>query len=182
MLIHPAVLPVPKGRQAPTRGESRLAMKDERFGRSPDETDAARQSYAKGAVLLGADVDQGCEIARGKGIAKMLVTTNDYVGAPDLVAAAREFNRGEGRCVVSIWQILDAARQVRQPAPRVTEHLQGSGSDRDLMGRLTRKSGPQYGSDRVRLERKGVRSGPCHRIEGLLRDRFQIPPATKEEI
>src|SRR6478672_1305048 len=64
MLIHPAVLPVPKGRQAPTRGESRLAMKDERFGRSPDETDAARHSYAKGTVLLGADVDQGCEIAR----------------------------------------------------------------------------------------------------------------------
>ena len=42
-------------------------MKDERFGRSPDETDAARQSYAKGTVLLGADVDQGCEIAPGKG-------------------------------------------------------------------------------------------------------------------
>jgi hypothetical protein len=37
----------------------------------------------------------------------MLVTTNDYIGAPDLVAAAREFIRGEGRCVVSIWQMLD---------------------------------------------------------------------------
>jgi hypothetical protein len=37
----------------------------------------------------------------------MSVTTNDYVCAPDLVAAAREFIRGEGGCVVSIWWLLD---------------------------------------------------------------------------
>jgi hypothetical protein len=38
----------------------------------------------------------------------MSVTTNDYVCAPDLVAAAREFIRGEGdACVVSIYQLLD---------------------------------------------------------------------------
>jgi hypothetical protein len=34
-------------------------MTNDGFGRSPDETDAARHSYAKGTVLLGADVDQG---------------------------------------------------------------------------------------------------------------------------
>jgi hypothetical protein len=70
--------------------------------RSLHSEDQARNAYAEGTVLLGADVDQGCEIARGKGIAKMLVTTDDYVCAPDLVAAAREFIRGEGGCVVSI--------------------------------------------------------------------------------
>jgi len=32
---------------------------------------------------------------------------NDYVAAPYLVAAAREFIRREGGCVVSIWQLLD---------------------------------------------------------------------------
>jgi hypothetical protein len=37
----------------------------------------------------------------------MSVTPNDYVFAPDLVAAAREFIRGEGGCVVSICQLLD---------------------------------------------------------------------------
>jgi hypothetical protein len=34
--------------------------------------------------------------------------TNDYVFAPDLVAAAREFIRSEGdSCIVSIGQLLD---------------------------------------------------------------------------
>jgi hypothetical protein len=39
----------------------------------------------------------------------MSVTPNDYVAAPDdVVAAAREFIRGEGEaCVVSISQLLD---------------------------------------------------------------------------
>ena len=37
----------------------------------------------------------------------MSVTPNEYVCAPDLVAAAREFIRGEGGCVVSIWWLLD---------------------------------------------------------------------------
>ena len=36
----------------------------------------------------------------------MSVTSND-VCARDLVAAAREFIRGEGGCVVSIWWLLD---------------------------------------------------------------------------
>jgi hypothetical protein len=34
--------------------------------------------------------------------------TDDYVFAPDLVAAAREFIRSESDgCVISIWQLLD---------------------------------------------------------------------------
>jgi hypothetical protein len=37
----------------------------------------------------------------------MSVTPNDDVFAPDLVAAAREFIRREGGCVVSIWWLLD---------------------------------------------------------------------------
>ena len=37
----------------------------------------------------------------------MSVTPNEYVCARDLVAAAREFIRGEGGCVVSIWWLLD---------------------------------------------------------------------------
>ena len=49
----PRCPPVPKGRQAPTRGESRLAMKDERFGRSPDETDAPGTPMPKAPNFLG---------------------------------------------------------------------------------------------------------------------------------
>ena len=38
----------------------------------------------------------------------MSVTPNDYVDAPDLVAATREFIRREGHaCVVSIYRLLD---------------------------------------------------------------------------
>src|SRR6478609_8666051 len=46
--------------------------------------------------------------ARGKEQRRMSVTPNDYVAAPnDVVAAAREFIRGEGdACVVSIYRLL----------------------------------------------------------------------------
>jgi len=158
-------------------------MKDERFGRSPDETDAARQSYAKGTVLLGADVDQGCEIARGKGIAKMLVTTNDYVCAPDLVAAVREFIPGEGGCVVSIWQMLEELSDKfgnRLPvSPNIYRAL-------DLLETLWADSHVNQVPNTEAIEfawnEKGFDQARVTGLKALLRDGFQIPSATKLEI
>jgi hypothetical protein len=120
-------------------------------------------------------------LAWPRGRKRMSVTTNDYICAPDLIAAAGEFIRGEGG---GRRQHLVAARrddrQVRRPVPRVTEHV-GSGSDRDAVGRLTRQSGPRYGIDRVRLARKGVPSGTCHQIEGAAAGPLADPITNKEE-
>ena len=80
--------------------------------------------------------------------------TNEYVPAPDLVAAAREFIRSEGDRLPRQHRSAArrAERQVRRPVPRVAGRVRGAGSDRDAVGRPTRRSGPQYRADRVRLE------------------------------
>jgi hypothetical protein len=56
----------------------------------------------------------------------MSTTSDDYRAAPDVVADAREFIRGEGNCVVSIWWLLDELSDKfgdRFPVPRDTYEL-----------------------------------------------------------
>ena len=113
----------------------------------------------------------------------MLATTNDYVCAPDLVVAAREFIRGEGGCVVSIWQMLDELSDKfgnRLPvSPNIYRAL-------DLLETLWADSHVNQVPNTEAIEfawnEKGFDQARVTGLKALLRDGFQIPSATKLEI
>ena len=112
----------------------------------------------------------------------MSVTPNEYVCARDLVAAAREFIRGEGGCVVNIWWLFDEMIGKFGTVPRVTGHLQGAGSDRDGCGPThTSITSPL----RKRTSSPGTKRGsirsPVTGLKAMLLGRLQIPLTTEEE-
>jgi hypothetical protein len=109
----------------------------------------------------------------------MSVTPNNHVAAPDdVVAAAREFIRGEGDCVVSIWQLLDELTDKfgdRFPvSPDTYKAL-------DLIETLWADPHvDQVPHGCIDFACKGEGRFGAVRTTGLL-GRFQIPSATKEE-
>jgi hypothetical protein len=159
-------------------------MINDPFGRASDARgEEARHSYAKGTVLLGANAGQICEIACGKGTVRTWTTTiNDYVCAPDLVAAAREFIRGEGGCVVSIWWLLDEMIgkfgdrfPMSQDTYKVLDLIETLWADSHV------DQVPGTESIEFAWNEKGFHQVPVGGLKPLLLGRFQIPSATKAE-
>jgi len=111
----------------------------------------------------------------------MSVTPNDYVAAPnDVVAAAREFIRGEGdACVVSIYRLLhelsDKFGDRFLVLPNTYEVL-------DLIETLWADQHVDQVPDTGSIEFAWNEKGWFDAVPttGLL-GRFQIPSATKEE-
>ena len=108
----------------------------------------------------------------------MSVTPNDHFCAPDLVAAAREFIRGEGGCVVGICHLLGELSDMfgdRFPVPTDTYKVL------DLIATLWADPHvdqvPHERIDFAWNEKGWFDAVPT---TGLL-GRFQIPSATKEE-
>jgi hypothetical protein len=112
----------------------------------------------------------------------MSVATNDYVCAPDLVAAPREFIRGEGGYVVSIWWLLDELNDKfgdRSPvSPDMYKAL-------DLIETLWADPHvdqvPHAESIEFAWNEKGAVPGPARGLKAVLLGHSQTPPATKEE-
>jgi hypothetical protein len=116
-----------------------------------------------------------------KGTGRVSVTPNDYVCAPDLVAAAREFIRREGGGVVSICQLLDEMCDMlgdRFPvSPNTYKVL-------DLIETLwadPHVNQVPHGSIEFAWSEKGFDQVPATGLKAMLLVRFQIPPATVEE-
>ena len=113
----------------------------------------------------------------------MSITPNDYVCAPDLVAAAREFIRREGGCVVSIWQLLDELgdkfgdRFVLSPNTyEVLDLIETLWADQHV------DQVPDTGSIEFAWSEEGVVDQvPVTGLKAMLLGRLQIPSATKEE-
>jgi hypothetical protein len=110
----------------------------------------------------------------------MSVTSND-VCARDLVAAAREFIRGEGGCVVSIWWLLDEMTgkfgdrfPVSPDTYKVLDLIETLWADPYV------DQVPMDGSSFAWNE-KGFDQVPFTGLKAMLLGRFQIPSATKQE-
>jgi hypothetical protein len=106
------------------------------------------------------------------------LTPNDYVFAPDLVAAARGFIRREGGCVVGIRQLLE------ELTGKFGDQLSVSPNTHGVLDLIETPCAdphadqvPHEWIDFAWNEKGWFDAVPT---TGLLR-RFQIPPATKEE-
>jgi len=116
----------------------------------------------------------------GKEQRRMSVTPNEYVCARDLVAAAREYIRGEGdACVVSIYRLLHELSDKfgdRFPVSPDTYKVL------DLIETLWADSHVDQVPDTGSIEFAWNEKGWFDAVPttGLL-GRFQIPSATKEE-
>jgi hypothetical protein len=112
----------------------------------------------------------------------MSITPNDYVFAPDLVAAAREFIRGEGGCVVSICQLLDELSDmfgdgfaVSPDTYKVLDLIETLWADPHV------DQVPYTESIEFAWNEKGFDQAPVTGLKAVLLGRFQIPPVTVEE-
>jgi hypothetical protein len=111
----------------------------------------------------------------------MSVTPNDHFCAPDLVAAAREFIRGEGGCVVGICHLLGELSDMfgdRFPVPTDTykvldliETLWADPHVDQVPHESIEFAWDETGSDQV----------PATGLKAMLLGHFQIASATKEE-
>ena len=112
----------------------------------------------------------------------MSVTPNEYVCAPDLVAAAREFIRGEGGCVVSIWWLLDEMTDkfgdrfpVSPDTYKVLDLIETLWADQHV------DQVPGTGSIEFAWNEKGLDQVPVAGLKAMLLGRLQVPLTTEEE-
>jgi hypothetical protein len=113
----------------------------------------------------------------------MSVTPNDYVDAPDLVAAAREFVRREGHaCVVSIYRLLDELSDmignrfiVSPDVYKVLDLIETLWADPYI------DQVPHGWIEFFWSEEGVVDQVPVTGLKAMLLGRFQIPSATKGE-
>ena len=112
----------------------------------------------------------------------MSVTPNEYVCARDLVAAAREFIRGKGGYVDSIWWLLDEMTDKfgdRFPMSADTYKVL------DLIETLWADSHvdqvPDTEANEFAWHEKGFHQVPVGGLKAMLLGRFQIPLTTEEE-
>ena len=114
----------------------------------------------------------------------MSVTPNDYVAAPnDVVAAAREFIRGEGdACVVSIYRLLHELSDkfggrfpVSPDTYKVLDLIETLWADQHI------DQVPGTGSIEFAWNEKGLDQVPVAGLKAMLLGRFQIPLTTEEE-
>jgi hypothetical protein len=120
--------------------------------------------------------------AGGKGIGRMSVTPNEYVCAPDLVAAARESIRREGDCVVSIWWLLD------EMTDKFGDRFTVSPDTYKVLDLIETLWGDSHvdqvpGTETIEFvwNEKGSDQVPVNGLKARLLGRFQIPSPTKEE-
>jgi hypothetical protein len=111
----------------------------------------------------------------------MSVTPNDYVATPDLVAAAREFIRREGGCVVSIWQLLDEMTDKFCDRFRVSPDVYKMLDLIETLWADPHVDQVPHGSIEFAWSEEGVVDQvPVTGLTAMLLGRFQIPSATKE--
>ena len=114
----------------------------------------------------------------------MSVTPNDYVAAPnDVVAAAREFIRGEGNaCVVSIWRLLDELTNKFGDRFRVSPDVYKVLDLIETLWADPHVDQVPLGSIEFAWSEEGVVDQvPVTGLTAMLLGRFQIPSATKAE-
>jgi hypothetical protein len=113
----------------------------------------------------------------------MSVTPNDYVAAPDdVVAAAREFIRGEGdACVVSIYRLLHELSDMFGDRFAVSPNTHKVLDLIETLWADPHVNQVPHGSIEFAWSEEGVVDQvPVTGLTAMLLGRFQIPSATKE--